>query len=142
MTPFNLKIITPDKVFFDGETENVIIRTTVGDKGILAKHEPYVAAIPICKMRVMLDGKYRVAALSNGTVKVDGSGDTVILTQSCEWGDEIDVERAEAAKKAAEEKLEKVRVSDKSVEGTASKDFEIAEFKLKRALNRLDAAGK
>jgi len=137
MTPFNLKIITPDKVFFDGETENVIIRTTVGDKGILAKHEPYVAALPIGKARVMFDGKYRVAAVSNGTIKVAENGDTVILTQSCEWGDEIDVERAEAAKKKAELKL-----SDKSVEGGDGKELAIAEFKLKRALNRLDAAGK
>lgn len=134
MTPFKLKIITPDKVFFDGETENVIVRTTVGDKGILAKHEPYVAAIPVAKMRVMFDGKYRVAAVSNGTVRVAQNGDTVILTQSCEWGDEIDVERAEAAKKVAEERL-----SGRSPE---DKEYGIAEFKLKRALNRLDAAGR
>jgi len=134
MTPFKLKIITPDKVFFDGETENVIIRTTVGDKGILAKHEPYVAALPVGKMRVMFDGKYRVAAVSNGTVKVAENGDTVILTQSCEWGDEIDVERAESAKKVAEERL--------SGKSAGDKEFDIAEFKLKRALNRLDAAGK
>ena len=45
MTPFKLQILTPDGVFFDGMTDNVIVRTTVGDKGILAHHEPYVAAI-------------------------------------------------------------------------------------------------
>ena len=36
MTPFKLQIITPDGIFFDGMTENVIVRTPVGDKGILA----------------------------------------------------------------------------------------------------------
>ena len=143
MTPFNLKIITPfppefcmslnDKIFFDGQVENVVVRTTVGDKGILAKHEPYVAALPIGKMRVMIDGKFRNAAISYGTVTVDNNGDTIILTQSCEWSDEINIPRAEAAKSEAEELLN----SDK----TSRIEHEIAEFKLKRALNRLDAAG-
>ncbi|MDR0222350.1 MAG: ATP synthase F1 subunit epsilon [Oscillospiraceae bacterium] len=134
MTPFNLKIITPDKIFFDGEAENIIVHTTVGDKGVLARHEPYIAALPIGKMRVMTDGKYRVAAISSGTVEVKDGGDTVVLAQSCEWSDEIDVFRAEKAKKIAEERL-----ADK---GTSQKDFEIAEFKLKRAINRLKAAEK
>ena len=101
MTPFKLEIITPDKVFFDGEVENVIVRTTVGDKGILARHEPYVAALPIGKLKVKIDGQFRVAAVSEGVIKVSDDK-TVILAQSCEWGDEIDLERAEAAKRKAE----------------------------------------
>ena len=40
MTPFKLQIITPEKTFFDGETEQIIARTTVGDVGILNGHEP------------------------------------------------------------------------------------------------------
>ncbi|MDR0197747.1 MAG: ATP synthase F1 subunit epsilon [Oscillospiraceae bacterium] len=134
MTPFNLKIITPDKIFFDGETENVIVHTTVGDKGVLARHEPYIAALPIGKLRVMVNGAYRVAAVSSGTIEVKETGDTLILAQSCEWGDEIDVFRAEKAQKLAQERLD-----DKK---TSQKDFEIAEFKLKRAVNRLKTAGK
>ena len=43
---FRLKVITPQKLFFDDETENVIVRTTVGDVGILAKHIDYVAVLP------------------------------------------------------------------------------------------------
>ena len=41
MTPFRLEIITPEKTFFDGTTEQIIARTTVGDVGILNGHEPY-----------------------------------------------------------------------------------------------------
>jgi F-type H+-transporting ATPase subunit epsilon len=134
MTPFKLKIITPSKVFFDGETENVIVRTTVGDKGILARHEPYIAALPTGKMRVMRKDKkeYRVAAISTGTIRVKENGDTVILVQSCEWADKIKVPRAEIAKEKAER-----CIADKSA---SALEHEIAEFKLKRALNRLDAA--
>ena len=51
MTPFKLKIITPEKVFFDGETEQIIVRTTVGDVGILNGHEPYCAALGIGQLR-------------------------------------------------------------------------------------------
>ncbi|MCL2754210.1 MAG: ATP synthase F1 subunit epsilon [Oscillospiraceae bacterium] len=132
-TPFNLEIITPAGVFYDGETPNLIVRTTVGDKGILARHEPYIAALPIGIMRVMTeDKKFRKAAISTGTVQVKDNGDTVILVQSCEWCDEIDVERAQAAKERAEERIRDAELSDVQ--------HAIAEFKLKRALNRLGAA--
>ena len=39
MKSFTLKIITPEKVFFDGETDQIIVRTTEGDIGVLAGHE-------------------------------------------------------------------------------------------------------
>jgi F-type H+-transporting ATPase subunit epsilon len=120
MTPFKLTIITPDSVFFDGKTANIIVRTTVGDLGILARHEPYIAALPIGTMRIMnKDRKYRTAAISPGTIRVEENGDTVVLVQSCEWSDKIDIERAEAAKTRAEKQMSK--------EGISDVDFEIAE---------------
>lgn len=132
MTPFKLEIITPDRVFYDGMTENVIVRTTVGDKGILAHHEPYVAALSIGKIKVKIDGVFKIAAISSGIIKV-GKDETTILAQSCEWADEIDVERAERAKAVAEERMQ---------EHKSDREFEIAEYKLKRAINRIDTANK
>lgn len=132
MTPFRLEIITPDKVFFDDMTEGVIVRTTVGDKGILANHEPYAAALVIGTLRVMVNGSYKNAAISSGIIKV-GKDKTTILAQSCEWSDEIDVNRAENARKEAEERI-RSKLSEQ--------DMDIAEFKLKRAINRLDVAGR
>ena len=133
MTPFKLQIITPDGVFFDGMTENVIVRTTVGDKGILAHHEPYVAALTISKFKVKIDGEFRYGAVSSGVIKVSKEK-TVILAQSCEWADEIDVDRAVHAKEVAEG-----RISEYS-KANDQKNLDIAEFKLKRALNRIEAA--
>lgn len=130
MTPFKLEIITPEKKFFDGETEQIIVRTTVGDVGILNGHEPYCAALGIGQMRIMIDGEFRRAATSGGIIKVSRSK-TVILVDSCEWADEIDVERAEAAKETAEDRL-------KSAE--SDRQMKMAEIKLKRALNRIDTA--
>jgi len=133
MTPFKLQIITPDGVFFDGMTENVIVRTTVGDKGILARHEPYVAAITISKFKVKIDGNFRYGAISSGVIKV-GKDKTVILAQSCEWADEIDVERAVKAKQIAESRITEYEKANDQ------KNLDIAEFKLKRALNRIEAS--
>lgn len=130
MTPFKLQIITPEKTFFDGETEQIIARTTVGDVGILNGHEPYCAALGIGQMRVMVDGQFRRAATTGGIIKVSREK-TVILVQACEWADEIDVNRAEHAKEVAEGRI-KAAHSDN--------ELRLAEAKLKRALNRIDAA--
>ncbi len=131
MTPFNLQILTPDKEFYSGETENLIVRTTVGDKGILAKHEDYVAALPIGKLKVKIDGSFRTAAVSEGIVKVSKEK-TVVLVQSCEWADEIVIDRAKAAKEAAETRLKAAEKEDR--------EYLIAEYKLKRAINRIEAS--
>ncbi len=130
MTPFKLQIITPEKTVFDGETEQIIVRTTVGDVGILNGHEPYCAAVSIGQMRIMIDGNFRRAATSGGIIKVSKEK-TTVLVQTCEWSDEIDVERAEAAKEAAEARVKAAK---------NDKELLLAEAKLKRALNRIDTS--
>ncbi len=130
MTPFKLQIITPEKTFFDGETDQIICRTTVGDVGILNGHEPYCAALGIGQLRVRINGEFRRAATSGGLLKVS-KDKTVILVQTCEWADEIDVKRAEEAKTTAEARL-KAAQSDN--------ELRMADAKLKRALNRIDTA--
>ena len=133
MTPFKLEILTPDGVFFDGMTENVIVRTTVGDVGILAHHEPYVAAIPISKFKVMIEQKFRYGAIASGIIKVSKEK-TVILAQSCEWADEIDVDRAVRARDLAEKRIGQYEKTNDH------KNLDIAEYKLKRALNRIETS--
>ncbi len=130
MTPFKLQIITPEKTVFDGETEQIIVRTTVGDVGILKGHEPYCAALGTGQMRIMINGEFRRAATSGGIIKVT-KDETTILVQTCEWADEIDLERAQAAKDEAE-KRKKAAKSDA--------ELMLAEAKLSRALNRIDTA--
>jgi len=140
MTPFNLKIVTPQGTIFpktlkDGSNQqvlNVIVRTTVGDKGILARHEPYVASLPIGLMRVMdKNGKYRTAAISEGTIRVDEGGDTLVLVGSCEWSNKIDLSRSEEMRQLSETALENPDITEV--------EREIAEHDLKRAINRINA---
>ena len=99
MTPFDLKIITPEKTFFEGNTEQIIVRTVSGDIGILAGHAPYVANIVSSPFRIKIEGEFRTAAISGGLIKVSADGVTVV-TSAIEWADEIDVARAEKAKAA------------------------------------------
>ncbi len=127
MKSYKLKIVTPEKIFFDGETEQIKIRTTEGDVGILANHIRYVCNIVAGPLKVKDSNGEREAALSEGILKVSDKGVTV-LASTAEWSDEIDLERAEKAKQKAENIL-----SDKS----RIDEFERAEIKLKRALARL-----
>lgn len=128
---FKLKVITPEKLFFDGETENIIVRTTVGDVGILAKHIDYVAVLPSGPLKVkMQNGSFRTAAVSGGTIKVSKEG-VVILATAVEWADEIDIEHA---KRSEEDAREKIKIHTSGVE------FDRAQAKLKRALNRINVS--
>ena len=125
---FKLKIITPEKTFFDGETSQLIVRTSDGDLGILAHHISLVASLPSGPLKIMNDeGKFRTAALSSGLLKVGGNK-VSIIANAVEWADEIDIDWAKRSEKEARERLEQLK--DK-------RELDIAELKLKRALNRI-----
>ena len=84
MKKYTLKIVTPQKVFFDGEVVKTIARTTVGDIGILAGHEPYVAELKSGKLTYVLEDESRsTAETSGGMIKVGKDG-VIILVQNAE----------------------------------------------------------
>lgn len=133
MTPFRLKIVAPDKLFFDGETQQVIARTTEGDVGILANHTKYVANLPAGPLKIKQeDGQYKIAAISSGILSVADNVVSILIT-TAEWADEIDIERAKRAEEKARQRLN----SD-----LQKKDMDRATLKLQRALNRLSVAQK
>lgn len=125
--PFKLTVITPEKTFYDGEAEQVIVRTTEGDIGILANHISLVASLPSGPMKITSESGVRAAAVSAGLIKVGGN-EVHIFADAVEWADEIDIEWANRSKENAEQRIA-ARKSDR--------DFALAELKLKRALNRI-----
>ena len=130
-SPFELKIITPEKTFFSGETTQITVRTSGGDIGILAHHTSLVAALPAGPLKVRQeDGTFRAAAVSGGLLKVGGNKAT-ILANAVEWADEIDLEHAKQSAEDARRRLE-------AQESRESMDR--AEAKLKRALNRINVS--
>ena len=129
MTPFSLKIVTPDGVRFDGQAEELIVRTTTGDMGILAGHINCVAPLGMGRATVIVDGVKRYAACIGGMVSVvDGAVSLVPTT--FEWADSIDVARAERSLERAQAVL--------ANKASADTDLVMAKARLRRALIRKD----
>lgn len=129
---FKVEIITPDRIFYEGEAEFLEFTTTAGDIGIYAKHIPMTTVLAPGAVIIHKDGDETVAAVHSGFVEILGDKVT-LLAEIAEWPEEIDVTRAEAAKARAEEHL---------ANKTMDTDVKRAEFALRRALTRIDIANK
>ena len=127
MSTFPLKIVTPDGLIFDGQAEEVVVRTTSGDLGILAGHLPCVAPLGMGRATVITEGKRRYAACIGGMVSVM-DGHVNLVPTSFEWAEDIDPERVADSERRAREVL-------KEKTSTAT-DIRLAEARLKRALVR------
>ena len=131
MTPFSLKIVTPDGLIYDGSVEELIVRTTSGDMGIMAGHISCVAPLGMGQAVIIAGGKRRVAACIGGMLSVVNGAVTLVPT-TFEWAENIDVARVLASEKRAQTVL-----SNKSSTDT---DIRMAEARLKRALIRKNVA--
>ena len=131
MNAFPLKIVTPEGLLFDGMAEELIVRSTTGDIGILAGHISCVAPLGMGQATVVVDGKKRYAACIGGMVSVVNGSVTLVPT-TFEWAEKIDVERVEMSQHRAQTIL-----SDKTSTDT---DIRLAEARMKRALVRKGVA--
>ena len=132
MRLFKFTIITPDRVLFDGEIQEVIARTTEGDVGILAGHARYAAILKTGVMTVKMEnGSIRKAAVAGGVIKVSDDKTTVLST-AAEWAEEIDPDWAERSRQDALAKIEQAKNEPDRLER--------ANLKLQRALNRLSVS--
>ncbi len=127
---FKLKVITPERLFYLGEAEMVIVRTAGGDEGFLANHVWGCKLLVPGEMKIKEAGasksEYKLAALSEGFINVKDS--VTIYTDAAEWPDEIDVERAERAKEKAQAKLR---------QSQGKFDHMQTEIALHKAINRI-----
>ena len=127
MTAFQLKIVTPDGLRYDGPAEEVVVRTTSGDMGILAGHINCVAPLGMGRAMFIIDGQKRYAACIGGILSVN-NGQVTLVPTTFEWAQDIDVQRAENAAQRAQTVISNKSASDREVT--------MAEAKLKRALVR------
>lgn len=131
MTPFPLKIVTPDGLIFDGQAEELVVRTTSGDLGILAGHVNCVAPLGMGRATVIVEGKRRYAACIGGMVSIV-NGDVTLVPTTFEWAESIDTARAEASQQRAEAILHRKDTSDT--------ELKLAQARLHRALVRKSVA--
>lgn len=125
---FILKIITPDRVFYEEEVSMVEFNTVEGEVGIYKDHLPMTMIIAPGILTITRGNEVREAALHAGFTEVLPDKVT-ILAEIIEWPSEIDLTRAEEAKSRAEERIK---------EHAPGTDLNRAELALKRAVARIE----
>lgn len=131
MSTYRLRIITPERVFFDGEIDRIVLKGAEGEMAILANHTPLMTTLALSELTIYPDRKTtRLASLLGGFAKIE-TDNVTILADAAEWPEEIDVERAEQAKKRAEERLKK-----------SDEDLVRAQAALRRAIVRLKISSR
>ncbi len=134
MNTFPLRIGTPDGLLFEGDVVSVSCRTITGDLAILAGHINYCTALGMGAACVTLeDGTRKEAACIGGMITMMNNKCRILAT-TWEWKEDIDFERAQAAKKKAEELIAKGGLSDR--------EYMLAEAKLHRALVRMGLSSR
>ena len=127
---FEFKIIEPDGMFFEGEGEFLEFTSVEGRMGVYKNHIPLTTILEPCVIKIHANVEVKKAAVMGGFIEIQKERIT-ILAEDANWPEEIDVERAKAAKQRAEERLSKRE---------AGLDVVRAEAALKRAMARIGAA--
>ncbi|MCR4896288.1 MAG: ATP synthase F1 subunit epsilon [Lachnospiraceae bacterium] len=123
-----LRIITPERVFYEGEAQMVEFNTTEGEIGVLPGHIPMTVIVAPGILRIHEEDETKNAALHSGFAEI--LPDMIsVLAEVVEWPDEIDRERADAALKRAQERI---RAKDEDL------DLARAEIALQRAMARIN----
>ncbi len=132
MNSFKVHILAADNVFYEGDCESLIVPTTGGQYGILAGHSNAISAIVPGKMTYRVPGgENETAAVSSGLVKIE-SGEVLVLVDTAERPEEIDINRARRAADAAKEAL---------LQKQSLREYRMAKANLSRALSRLKVKG-
>jgi F-type H+-transporting ATPase subunit epsilon len=134
MAELHLEIITPAKPFFKGVIKSVTVPGTAGSFQVLVNHAPLLSTLEVGEVKIELpDGSRKEYTVGGGTIEVENNR-ILILADSIEAIDGIDIERAKSAAERARTRL--ANRSDKTIDAAR------AEAALKRALNRLNAVEK
>lgn len=134
-TTYRLRVVTPERVILDKDVTEIIVRTTEGEIGILARHMQIVSPLVPHIMTVYdPDGKIEQLTVGGGFIEVKEGGVT-ILADSAETADMVDVARAERARQRSLERLN-TGASQTAV------DLARAKRSLARAENRLKLTGR
>jgi len=133
MADINLELITPDKVILKEGVDSVTVPGSAGSFQVLKNHAPLISTFETGIITVKSNSSILRFTTSGGTVEVNNN-DVLVLAETAEKIESIDVNRAEQAKKRAEERLSKRH--------EANIDEARAEAALQRAINRINATKK
>lgn len=131
MEKLKLDIVTPDGLIFSGDVDEVTAAGSEGEFGVLPGHAPFLTTLKIGMLVVKKGSEVMYFFINSGYAEV-GPDKVVVLADSAERAEGIDVERAKEAMKRAEERLKK----------REEIDFARAESALERATTRIQVAGR
>jgi F-type H+-transporting ATPase subunit epsilon len=130
--PIRCEIVSQDRMVFEGDADVVVVPGVAGEMGILPNHAPLLSTLKFGILKVRIKDREEVFAVSGGVVEVQPDIITV-LADAAENVDEIDIARAEAARKRAEEYIKQGPPPD-------TDEFLAMEAALRRSNLRLEAA--
>lgn len=133
MSQLDLEIITPEKVLVKEKVELLEAKGELGEFGVLPGHIQFLTTVDIGEVRYVKDGKTYYLATGGGFAEVVNDR-VLMLLETAEFADEIDIERAHVAKERAEAALKELTVD--------SPEYRIHELALNRALTRIAVASK
>lgn len=128
-----LEIVTPEKMAFSGNVEEVTIPGTEGEFGVLRGHEALLSSVDIGQLNFTRNSKKVYYAVNTGYAEVTGNKVTILI-ETAERADQLDINRARRAKDNAEARLEKIAKDNE--------EYEKVRAALMRAIVRLNLAGK
>ena len=129
MDTLKLKIVTPERVFYEDDVDMVEFNTTEGQMGVYARHVPTTVIIAPGVLSIKKDGEIKKAALHSGFIEILPESVTM-LAETVEWPEEIDEKRAESAMERAKKRLSGELDKDKT-------DMARANTALMRAVTRI-----
>ena len=130
---FKVYIYTPFGQYLTTNADYLSTTTAMGVIGVLPNHAPLISTLEISKLIIRSEGKEFRYAISGGVINIKKDHSVTLLVDAIERSDEIDVSRALAAQKRAEERLQKQQELTEI-------DVNRAKASLLRALNRLDVS--
>lgn len=130
VSKIKFKIITPEKTVFEDEVEQVTLPVENGEVTILPNHRNYIAALRAGEAMVKKDGQEIHLAVAGGFIEF-AKNTLVVLADRAERAEEIDLARAEEARKRAEElKKEKITDSEEYARVASMVEKEMARIKV------------
>ncbi len=138
--PLRVEIITQDRKLYDGDADIVVARGIEGEMGILPQHAPLVTALAYGEVRVKKDGVEELFAVGGGVLQV-GNDHVIILADSAEHAEEIDMTRAEHARERARTMMESAPPTDPGQQAALEAAIKRADLRLKVARRRSPRRG-
>lgn len=131
----NFKIVTPDGIIYEDAVDQVSLPTKSGEITVLPHHIPLISVIRSGEIRIQKQNEETALSVSSGVLEVRENNELIVIADTAERAEHIDLERAETARKRAEELLKQEVFED-------DKQFALLQAKMEKELARIRVGKK